>query len=273
MESVIAQAMGLKYQPIAIVLTNEKPKGARQFKEGKFSCVMFLLAAAVRGQTVVFDRKTFGCPGGGTGLGFGNQYKNMPGGEEAFSHFLSTGYEGSEEGMKFAEMARPFMTEETYDDLVHGERYLKTPELVLKFIDCLPITDVPYEYVVFKPLKDVDPEKESPEVIVFLADMDQLAALVVLASYGRESNEGAIIPQAAGCQSIGIYPFSEAGSDTPRAVVGLVDISARLAIKRQLKEDVMSFAVPFAMFNEMEANVPGSFLERPTWQRLVKLKK
>lgn len=273
MESIIAKAMGLKYQPVAIVLANEKPKGARQFKEGKFSCVMFLLAAAVRGQTVVFDRKTFGCPGGGTGLGFGNQYKNMPGGEEAFSHFLSMGYEGTEEGMKFAEMVRPFLTEETYNDLVHGERYLKTPELVLKFIECLPITDVPYEYVVFRPLKDVDPEEERPEVVVFLADMDQLGALVVLSSYGRESNEGAIIPQAAGCQSIGIYPFREARSETPRAVVGLVDLSARLAIKRQLKEDVMSFAVPLSMFEEMEANVPGSFLERPTWQELTKLKK
>jgi hypothetical protein len=31
----------------------------------------------------------------------------------------------------------------------------------------------------------------------------------------------------------------------------------------------MSFAVPLAMFEEMERNVNGSFLERPTWQGLL----
>ncbi|MGB2854047.1 MAG: DUF169 domain-containing protein [Dehalococcoidia bacterium] len=273
MESSIAKAMALKHEPVAIILTNKKPKGARQFKEGSFSCVMYMLAAAVRGQTAVFDRKTFGCPGGGTGLGFGNQYKNMPGGEEGFSYFLSVGNEKWEAGMKLIEQIKPFVPEQLYDDIVNGERYLKTPELVMKFIECLPIIDVPFEYVVFKPLREVDPEQERPEVVVFLADMDQLSALVVLASYGREENDSVIIPQAAGCQSIGIYPFREAQSERPRAVVGLVDITARVAIKRQLKDDLMSFAVPFAMFQEMEANVPGCFLERNTWKELMKLKR
>jgi hypothetical protein len=34
----------------------------------------------------------------------------------------------------------------------------------------------------------------------------------------------------------------------------------------------MTFAVPFVMFQEMEANVPGSFLERNTWKELMKLR-
>jgi hypothetical protein len=93
-----------------------------------------------------------------------------------------------------------------------------------------------------------------------------------LANYDRECFESVIIPWAAGCQTIGIYPFNEALREHPRAVVGLTDISARVQIKRQLKDDVMSFAVPLAMFQEMEANVPGSFLERHTWKELMKLK-
>ncbi len=272
MESTITEALSLKYEPVAIMLTNERPGGAKQFKEGKFGCVMSMLATAVRGNTAVFDRRTFGCPGGGTGLGFGNQYLNFPGGVEGFCYFLSVGYEQWEPGMKLVEQIKPFVGEELYDDLVHGERYLKTPELVKKFVDCLPIVDVPFEYVVFKPLRDVDLEKEKPEVIVFLADADQLSALVILANYGRGDNESVIIPYAAGCQSIGIYPFSEARREKPRAVVGLVDISARVQIKRQLKDDLMTFAVPLVMFEEMEASVPGSFLERNTWKELMKLK-
>jgi hypothetical protein len=30
--------------------------------------------------------------------------------------------------------------------------------------------------------------------------------------------------------------------------------------------------VPLSLFQEMEANVPGSFLERPTWNHLMHLK-
>lgn len=272
MESSIAKALTLKYEPVAIMLTNERPEEARQFKEGKFGCVMSMLAAAVRGKQAVFDRKTFGCPGGGTGLGFGNQYLNFPGGVEGFCYFLSVGNEQWEPGMRVAEQIKPFVGEDVYDDLVHGERYLKTPDLVKKFIECLPIIDLPFEYVVFKPLREVNPEQERPEVVIYLADMDQLSALVILANYDRDDNESVIIPYAAGCQSIGIYPFREARQERPRAVAGLVDISARVQIKRQLKDDLMTFAVPFVMFQEMEANVPGSFLERNTWKELMKLR-
>jgi hypothetical protein len=41
---------------------------------------MNMLASAAKGRTAVFDRETFGCTGGGVGLGFGNQYLNFPGG-------------------------------------------------------------------------------------------------------------------------------------------------------------------------------------------------
>jgi len=272
MKSTIAEALTLKYEPTAIMLTNDKPAGAVQFKKGKFGCVMMMLAAAARGRQAVFDRETFGCPGGGTGLGFGNRYKDFPGGEEGFCHFLSGGYEGWEQGMQVVETVKPFVREELYDDLLHGERYTKTPALVRSFLDTLPMTDVPFDYVVFTPLGQVDEAHEAPTTIVFLADTDQLSALVVLANYARESAESVIIPYAAGCQSIGIYPFQEALSEQPRAVVGLVDISARVQIKRQLRDDLMSFAVPLAMFREMESNVPGSFLQRNTWKELMELK-
>jgi uncharacterized protein (DUF169 family) len=272
MKSVIAEALALKYEPAAVMLTNDKPAGAVQFKKGKFGCVMAMLAAAVRGRQAVFDRETFGCPGGGTGLGFGNRYKDFPSGEAGFCHFLSSGNERWEPGRQAVERAKPFIREELYDNLLHGERYKKTPALVRSFLDTLPMTDVPFEYVVFKPLGMVDEANETPATVVFLTDMDQLSALVILANYARESTESVIIPHAAGCQSIGIYPFHEALSERPRAVIGLVDISARVQIKRQLRDDLMSFAVPLAMFREMEANVPGSFLQRNSWRELMELK-
>lgn len=268
MKSGIAQQLQFRHEPAGIVFTDEKPAAARQFQEGKWGCTMFMLAAAVKGETVVFDKDTCGCQGGGTGLGFGNQYKNFAGGEECFKYFLSSGNEQWEEGRKAGEQVKPFMRPDAYHHFMHGERYIKSPELVGKFLESLPMTTVPTKYVVLKPLKEIDETREDLRVVVFLGNMDQISALTVLASYGRGHNENVIFPFAAGCQSIGIYPYREALRPEPRAVLGLNDISARVYLKRILKDDVMSFAMPLVLFQEMEANLAESFLGQDTWKQL-----
>jgi hypothetical protein len=142
--------------------------------------------------------------------------------------------------------------------------------LVGKFLESLPLTEIPEQYVIFQPLDTVDTKKEKPQTIIFFVNPDQLSALIVLANYGRGDNENVIIPYAAGCQTIGIYPYREAKSAKPRAVVGLTDISARVYIRKQLGDNhLMTFSAPFALFEEMEQNVSGSFLERHTWQSLL----
>jgi hypothetical protein len=114
--------------------------------------------------------------------------------------------------------------------------------------------------------------REIPKVIVFFVDPDQLSALVVLANYDRQNNENVIIPYAAGCQTMGIYAYREAEAERQRAVVGLTDLSARVYIRKQLGDNLMTFTLPLQMYEEMEGNVRGSFLERPTWQTLLKAK-
>ena len=269
MQSQIAQAIGLQHHPVALLWTDEKPESALQFKEGKWGCVMWHLANAAKGKTAVFDRQTFGCIGGAVGLGFGNQYLNWPGGIECFYYFLSVGNEQWEKGRAITEKVKPFLRQEAYENFVHGEGYVKTPELVKKFVENLPIMDIPARFVVFKPLKEVDLAREIPQVVIFFVNPDQLSALVVLANYDRDDMENVVIPYGAGCQTVGIFAYREARSDRPRAVVGLTDLSARVSINRQLGKNLMTFALPFARFQEMEANVDGSFLERRTWKQIT----
>jgi uncharacterized protein (DUF169 family) len=256
LKSKIAEAINLRYNPVAILFSNEKPEGALQFKEGRWGCVVAMLKAAANGRTAVFDRKTYGCIGGGTGLGFGNTYVNFPGGIE---YFLSVG------NKEFCESEAGKAIVKNMPALSYGEAYKKTPEYARSFIDSLPCYDVPTEFVVFKPLKDVLPG-EKPEVVVFLATPDQISALVVLANYGRHGGDNVIIPFAAGCHSIGIIPLNEGKSDRPRGVVGLTDISAR----KHVDKDLLSFSVPFKMFLEMEDNVEESFLSRDEWKEVKK---
>jgi uncharacterized protein (DUF169 family) len=242
MNSEIARRLRLRYPPVAILFTDEKPAGAAEFAEGKWGCVVALLTAAAKGRQAVFSRTTYGCLGGGVGLGFGNLFPNVPGG---FEHFLSCG-----RGEGFPP----------------GEGYKKTPELVTTFLAQLPITDIPYKYVAFMPLAAVDEAKEEPRIIVFYANADQLSALVVLANYGRPGLDNVIIPFGSGCQSVVLAPWAEASRERPRAVVGMTDITARPVIDA----DLLSFAVPMAMFREMEDNVAGSFLDRHDWQKVAR---
>jgi hypothetical protein len=60
----------------------------------------------------------------------------------------------------------------------------------------------------------------------------------------------------------------------PRAVLGPIDISARLHLNRQLgRRDLMTLAVPWRLFQEMEAHVDESLLatkrRQELWRRRV----
>lgn len=98
----------------------------------------------------------------------------------------------------------------------------------------------------------------------------QLSALIILANYSRGGVNNVIVPMGTGCHQIGIYAYKEAESENPRAVIGLTDLDARLNVRRQLGDDVFTFVVPYKMFEEMENNVEGSFLEIGTWLKLLK---
>jgi len=269
MDSKIASAIHLELEPVALIWADEKPDGAMEFTPGKWGCILFLLAAVAKGKTAAASRETFGCWGGGVGLGFGDQYKRFPGGEECFCRFLSSGNAGSEPGQAIGQGMAASGATAMAEEFLQGERYLKSPEVVKNFLACLPIMDIPARYVVMKPLRDVDLTRDNVRSITFLVNPDQLSALVVLANYEGQHNENVIIPFAAGCQSIGICTFQENEREHPRAVVGLVDLSARKNLRRQLGNDVMSFSVTAEMFQRMEGNVEGSFLERETWKSLL----
>ncbi len=263
MISKIAEALKMKFHTVAIVWSDEAPPDALKFKPGKWGCAASLFAQAALGHTAVFDRDTFGCRGGGTGLGFGNQYLGWPGGLDNFFCFLSQGVGGEELVGEFARSERRTFI----DNHLHGEGYIKTPELVKKFYETLPIRDVPAKYVIFQPLKDI-PEDGEPQVVIFPVNPDQLSALVSLANYERATSDNVIVPFGAGCQQMALFPYREAEAELPRAVIGLTDISARVYTAKALGRDILTFAVPFRMFWEMEGNVAGSFLERETWLRL-----
>jgi uncharacterized protein (DUF169 family) len=269
MESRLARTLNLRYPPVAVVWTDDRPDPAVQFAPGRWGCVMGSFAAvAEKGKVAAFDRDTYGCWGGGVGLGFGNCYEDFPGGADGFCAFLADGNEHSEPGRAAAEACSAWMRGSLRDHFLHGERYRKSAAVVRRWLDHLPITEVPARYVVFKRLDQLAAGEE-PVVVVMLADADQLAGLVVLSNYRRSDSSGAIIPHCAGCQSIGIFAYPGPGAEAHdlQAVVGLNDPSARKIVRR-LGRDLVTVALPYALYRQMEDDVEGSFLQGDTWGAL-----
>ena len=241
LDSTVAKELKLRYPLIAVIPSNAKPENIPKFKESGWACMISMFMRAARGETIALDRKTVRCPGGKTGVGFGNSYA---GHMDMVSSFLSTGKPGRFE----------------------GEAYKKTPQLARTMIEFLPAIDLPYKYILLKPLDKVEPRKETPELVIFLANPDQLSALIVLANYSRTNNHSVIVSMGSACSSICLYPFNENKNDEPRAIIGLTDITAR----HHLDPDLLSFTVPYKMFLQMEADAPGSFLSKRPWRELKK---
>lgn len=240
----ITEALALTSPPVAILLTDTRPEKAAQFKEGSWGCVASMLIAAAKGRTVVFDRKTSGCPGGGTGLGFGNCYVGFP-----IDRLLSTG------GKAELGNGRVF-------DMGEGERFFENPEVTDHWADALPYRDVPTEYVTCKPLDQVA-EGEDVALVMMFVNPDQLSALVTLAGFRRGTIETTVAPWGAACQSI-MFAHAEAERDNPRGVIGFFDISQRSKIAKEF----LSFTVPYPMYREMESNVDDTFLRTHIWEKL-----
>jgi hypothetical protein len=269
MNSKMADAIHLPTHPVALIWADAVPSGATSFKPDLWGCAMGLFAAAAaKGRVGAFGRQTYGCWGAGVALGFGNLYDTFPGGVSGFCRFLANGNGDTEEGRQMGEQIAGWVGQRMADDFLLGERYLKNPEATRRFLEVLPMRDIPARYVVVKPLESADPQTEDIKSVTFFVDPDRLSALVILANYTEPDKENVIVPWAAGCQVMGIFGYRELEREHPRAIIGLTDLSARETVRASLGKDVMSFTAPWPVFQKMEENVENSFLQRHTWRHL-----
>jgi hypothetical protein len=146
-----------------------------------------------------------------------------------------------------------------------GERYKLHPEQVTNFWDNLPKLPTKGEHVIFKRWDHLN-EKDDPDAVIFFATPDVLSGLFTLTCFDSTAEDAVIAPFGAGCTNLIYYPYREQLNGRGRAVIGLMDPSAR----KCAKADLVTFAIPITKFMAMIDQMEESFLITDTWKIIQK---
>jgi len=197
-------------------------------------CLLAELARARGGEPLRFGADSFGCPGGRRYAGFDERLR------PDFEYFLSCGIPGRME----------------------GERYKKSPEIVRDLLARAQGFRAPARFLVVKRWDTLEAGDE-PEVAAFFARPDALAGLFTLAGF-PSADDLVVAPFGAGCSTIIQRPFLERDRESPRAVLGMFDVSAR----PHVPAETLCFSVPISLLRRMTDDMDESFLITDSWEKV-----
>ncbi len=223
------EALGLAWEPLGVFYTDRRPEGGVAPKPDRFGCSVGLLRRArEKGIPAWFSAERPGCPGAAYFFGF-----QIP--------------------------QAPFLAEY----ISKSEGYLKTPDSAEHFYKVVAARPAPAEYCVFKPLS-LFSEGEKPEVVVYCDTPEAVSGLHQLAVFSTGDLNAVVSPFGSGCSNISAWPLQFAGKGEPKAVLGGWDPSCR----PYLGLDEISFAVPYAVHQDMVRDWPDSFLAGKAWAKV-----
>ena len=223
--------------PITFYYTDEEGHGRKVIRSPARHCFIAELGAVRKGRSLCFGIDSLDCAGGRRYLGFSRSLRPN------FPYFLSCGIPGE----------------------LEGERYKKTPEIVEKMMEGQPFVDAPAKYIVFKRFGKLE-VNNSPMCVIFFATPDVLSGLFTLANYEEHDLNGVIAPMGSGCSSIVRHPLQEAKQPSPRAVLGMFDVSAR----PHIPSGMLTLTIPWGKFTRMVADMDESFLITKSWEKMRK---
>jgi len=270
MKSVIVTNLRPEFEPVAVVWSDTIPDDARQFKKGKFGCILYLLAEASLGCKVAGgNRETITCNGGRAALGLGVDFDTSEEQLDRFAAVFSKGLKSTNN--RTAHLAQIEAAPKSWKSLLEfGERRHFSAELAKEWIlHGLPRYDIPYDYVLFKPLSRTDSD-ENIRAVIFPVNPVELSGLVTLAGSVMQGTDSVRVPQGACCNSIGAFAYAEAESAAPRAVMGMLGVEGREVMRRRFRDDVLTLTLPAPLFLRMEQEADDCIFQIPSWEKFIR---
>jgi hypothetical protein len=232
--------------------------------------MLYLFAeASRRGKVAAGNRESITCDGARAALGLGVDFDASDERLDRFSAIFSKGLASvcNQEAYRERMAAVPRSWQSLYE---YGERRHCNADLAREWIvNGLPRYDIPYEHVLFKPLRLAGSD-ENIRAVIFPVNPVELAGLVTLAGSVMPGTDPVQVPQGADCNSITAFAYAQAESTEPRAVLGMLGIDGREMMRRRFRDDIMTLTLPMPLFQRMEKEADDCVLQIPSWQRLVR---
>jgi len=270
MESAIVKNLQPEFEPVAVVWSNTIPGDALQFKKGKFGCILYLFAEAARRNKVSGgNRESITCNGGRAALGLGVDLDTSDEQLDRYAAVFSKGLKSTNN--RAAYQAQIEAAPKSWKSLLEfGERRHCSAELAKEWIlHGLPRYDIPYEYVLFKPLSRTDSD-ENIRTVIFPVNPVELSCLVTLAGSVMQGTDAVRVPQGACCNSIGAFAYAEAESTVHRAVLGMLGAEGRDVMRKRFRDEILALTLPAPLFRRMEKEANDCIFQIPSWEKFIR---
>lgn len=135
------------------------------------------------------------------------------------------------------------------------EKYKKTPEMVLDFIQEIQVPQADKTYLHFARIDQIS-SFDQVEGIMFLATPDMLSGLATWAYFDNNAYDAVFSPFGSGCSSVVTQAILENRKQGKRTFLGFFDPSVR----PYFEENILSFTIPMSRFKEMYHTMRSSCL-------------
>lgn len=182
-------------------------------------CFFKILGEVRNGRPVSLGRDNIGCGGGKLYAGFADMPPHVP------------------------------------DFVSFKERYKKTPEMVVEYVERIGMPRMDGLYLHLARIDQAD-SFEGKEGLIFFATPDILSGLATWAFYDSNDADAVVSSFGSGCSTVISQPLVENRRDGKRCFIGLFDPSVRPLFA----PDELSFTIPLSRFREMYATMRESCL-------------
>lgn len=232
----VKDVLGLEYFPVGMYFADNMPEEAINTGNHSKSCLVPLILSGAKGNVVAFSSQNTGRSCSLFYLG----YKD----------WIFDGIEC-------------FLSNEVVMER-EPERFIKSKQQAKAFVESMKPEKLNDKVTVFKPLNKFR-LNETPELVIFFANADQISGLVLLLHFTMPEREDLVVTRfTSGCGSLATYPMKLKAANQQKAVWGMHDIAARVHFPANL----MSLSMPFELFNEITKEMDNSFLITETWQKI-----
>lgn len=201
------EAFGMQVElPIAFWYSNVAEGSTEKINGCLFKC----MKQVRNGEIVSLSKESIGCGGGKLYTGYTEMPEHVPG-------FVSL-----------------------------KEKYKKSPEMVVEFVQNMGIPKTQKPYLTFARI-DKLASFDEVEGILFLANPDVLSGLATWAYFDNNEEDAVSSPFGSGCCSVVTQAILENQKHGRRTFIGFFDPSVR----PYFEPDILSFTIPMSRFKEM----------------------